>query len=253
MDPHLRLRRLLDRRCLGRAGRDLGDVAHEPFEHRHEVVADRAGAADHHARRVVPLAEVVEERLPRCALDRLLRAERLPAERVRSEQQLLVHRADVVARRVDVHVHLFDDHALLALELFRVELRVAQHVDQHVECLVAPLACAPNVVARVLLRGERVELTADRVDLHRDVARRRPPLCPLEEHVLGEVRDPAVRRVLVPRPRGEHHVARDRLRVTEWRGQDAQAVRQGVTLVHAHSLSNLLLWSSVKGTLAPVA
>ena len=41
---------------------------------------------------------------------------------------------DVVAWRVVVHVHLLDDHALLALDLLRLELRVAEHVDEDVEC-----------------------------------------------------------------------------------------------------------------------
>ena len=111
-----------------------------------------------------------------------------------AEDQLLVDRADVVARRVVVHVHLLEDHALLALELLGVELRVAEHVDEHVERGVALLARAADVVARVLLRGERVELAADLVDLHREVARSRAALRPLEEHVLREVGDAAVRR-----------------------------------------------------------
>ena len=72
-----------------------------------------------------------------------------------------------------------------------VELRVAEHVDDHVERDVAVLGRALDVVPRVLLARERVELAADRVDLAGDVARGRPPLRALEEHVLREVRDPA--------------------------------------------------------------
>jgi hypothetical protein len=193
------------------------------------------------------VTEVVEEGLACGSLDRLSRPECLPPERIGAEQQLLVERRDVVARRVDVHVHLFDDHALLALELVGVELRVADHVDQHVERVVALLACAADVVAGVLLRGEGVEFPAHPVDLHRQVARRRPALRPLEEHVLSEVRNAAVRRIFVARPGGEHHVAGHRLGVFERRGQHAQAVREGVALVDGHTVS-LLFTSSVIGT-----
>ena len=55
-----------------------------------------------------------------------------------------------------------------------------------------------DVVARVLLRGEGIELAADRVDFLRDVfgAAR---VGALEEHVLDEVRDAALRLRFVPR------------------------------------------------------
>ena len=184
-------------------------------------------------------------------LDRLPGAERLPAERIRAEQQFLVDRRDIVARRVDVHVHLFDDHALLALELLRIELRVAQHVDEHVERHVALLARAADVVARVLLGGERVELAADLVDLHRQVARSRTPLRSLEEHVLREMRDAAVAGILVAGACGQHDVAGDRLGVGERRSQHAQAVRQGVALVHGGHSWSLLRWFAVSGTDVP--
>ena len=158
------------------------------------------------------------------ALDRLLGAERLPAERVVAEHQRLVDRADVVARGVLVHVHLLQDHALLAVDLLGVELRVAEHVEQHVERGVAVRAGAADVVARVLLRGEGVELAADPVDQRRQVARRRAPLGALEEHVLGEVRDAAVLGALVARAGREHDEARDRLRVRQRRREDAKLV-----------------------------
>src|SRR6476660_6615010 len=67
------------------------EVAQQVLELRDQPFADRAGDADHHARRLVPVVEVLEERLTRRSLDRLARAERLPAERVRAEEELLVH------------------------------------------------------------------------------------------------------------------------------------------------------------------
>ena len=211
-----------------------GHLAEHALEGRDQVVADHAADADHHPVRRVPAVDVVEERVAVRALDRVLRAERLPAERVVAEHQRLVDRADVVARRVEVHVHLLEDHALLALDLLGVELRVADHVEQHVERDVAVGAGAADVVARVLLRGEGVELAADPVDERRQVARARPALGALEEHVLGEVGDAAVRLLLVARPGGEHHEARDRLRVRQRRGEDAQPVVQRLALEHGH-------------------
>ena len=88
-----------------------------------------------------------------------------------AKEQLVVDAADEVARRVEVHVHLLDDHALLALDVLGLELRVAEHVDEHVERDVAGLGRAIHVVAGVLRAGEGVELAADRVDLAGDVAR----------------------------------------------------------------------------------
>ena len=86
-------------------------------------------------------------------------------------EQVLVDTADEVPRRVEVHVHLLDDDALLAVYLLGVESRVADHADEHVERDVAGGRGALDVVARVLLAGERVELAADAVDLGRDVPR----------------------------------------------------------------------------------
>ena len=169
-----------------------------------------------------------DERLARRAAHGLLAADDVPAERLVAVEELLVDAADEVARRVEVHVHLLDDHALLALDLLGVEARVAQHVDEHVERDVAMLGRALDVVGGVLLAGERVELAADRVDLACDVARARPALRALEEHVLGEVRDAVRLRRLVARACGEHDHAGDRLRLRHRRGQHAQAVVEDV-------------------------
>ena len=191
--------------------------------------------ADDHALRRVPLVDVIEERLAGRGLDRLLRPERLPAERVVAEHQRLVDRADVVARGVLVHVHLLEDHALLALDLLGVEAGVAEHVEQHVEGGVAPLAGAADVVARVLLRGEGVELAADPVDQGRQVARGRAALRALEEHVLGEVRDAAILGALVARAGREHDETGDRLGVRERGGEHAELVGERCPFEHGHA------------------
>ena len=190
------------------------------------VVADARRPGRRPCGGAVPAVEVAEERLARRRADGLLRADDVPAERLVAVEELVVHALEVVAGRVVVHVHLLDDHALLALDLLGVELRVAEHVDEDVERHVAVLGRALHVVAGVLLAGEGVELAADRVDLAGDVARGRATLRSLEEHVLGEVRDPVRVLGLVARAGGQHHEAGDRLRLRHVGGQHAQAVRK---------------------------
>ncbi len=198
---------------VGRADGAVGHVAEERRDAVEHVRADRPGNAGDHARRAVPAVEVVQERLAARPADGLLRADDVPAERLVAVEEVVVDAVHVVARRVVVHVHLLDDHALLALDLLGVELRVAEHVDEDVERSVPVLGGALDVVARVLLAGEGVELAPDGVDLARDVARRRTVRRPLEEHVLGEVRDAVGVLRLVAGARREHHEAGDRLRL----------------------------------------
>ncbi len=215
--------------CLARL-----DRAEELLEALDEVVADAAADADHDALGPVPAVDERGERLARGRTDGLLGADDVAAERVVAVEELVVDAADEVARRVEVHVHLLDDHALLALDLLGVEARVADHVDEHVERHVAGAGGALDVVARVLLAGEGVELAADPVDLGRDVARRRAPLGALEEHVLGEVGDAADLGRLVARAGREHDEARDRLRLRHRRREHANAVRQRCSLEDGH-------------------
>ena len=211
------------------------EVAEQLLEPLEQAVAELPAEPDDHALRPVPAVEVVQERVARRGADGLLAADDVPAERLVAVEQLLVDAADEVARRVEVHVHLLDDHALLALDLLGVELRVAEHVDEHVERRVAGLGRALHVVARVLLAREGVELAADAVDLGGDVARGRPPLGALEEHVLGEVGDAVRLGRLVARAGGEHDEAGDGLRVRHRRRQHAHAVRKRVPLEDPHA------------------
>ncbi len=172
-------------------------VAEQPLDVRTHVAVEPSRDPDDHSRRLVPAIQIAEEGLARCVPHGLLAADDVPAERLVAVEHVVIDAADEVARRVEVHVHLLDDHALLALDLLRVELRVPQHVGEHVERDAAVLRRALDVVARVLLAREGVELAADAVDLDADVARGRTPLRPLEEHVLAEVRDPVRLRGLV--------------------------------------------------------
>ena len=184
-----------------------------------------AADSDDHSVWPVPGVDVLEECLARRLAHGLLPPDDVPAERLVAVEKLVVDAADEVARRVEVHVHLLDDHALLALDLVLVELRAAEHVDEDVERRVARLGGAANVVAGVLLAGERVELAPDSVDLAGDVAGGRTRVGALEEHVLGEMRDPVRLGRLVPGARSQHHEAGDRLRLRHRRGEHAEAVR----------------------------
>ena len=213
------------------------EIAEQALHRLERVALEPAAEADDHPLRLVPAVDVAEERLARRGAHRLLLADDVPAERLVAVEELVVDAADEVARRVVVHVHLLDDHALLALDLLALELGVAQHVDEDVERAVAVVGGALDVVARVLLAREGVELAAEPVDLHADLARRRAALGALEEHVLGEVRDPVRVRGLVARAGREHDHAGDRLHLRHVRGQDAQAVVQLVALEDAHAAS----------------
>ena len=212
------------------------DATQQLLEPVGEPVADPAADPDDHALGAVPPVEVRGERLARRPFDRLAGPDDVPAERLIRVQEPVVDIPDVALRRVEVHVHLLEDHALLLRDLRLVEARVEEHVGEDVEREVACLRPAADVVAGQLLARESVELAADRVDLGRDRARGRTPLRALEEHVLGEVRDALRLGRLVPRAGREHHEARDRSDLRERRGHDANAVAQRRLLEDGHGV-----------------
>src|SRR6059058_5754364 len=144
----------LERRWLAGLGRR--QVAEQLLELRERIVTEVAAEPDDHPLWFVPAFRVAEEGVPVGGADRLLAPDDVPAERLIAVEEFLVDAADEIARRVVVHVHLLDDHAFLAFDLFLGELRVAEHVDEDVERSVAKLGRALDVVARVLLAGESV-------------------------------------------------------------------------------------------------
>src|SRR6185436_128839 len=111
-------------------GLGRGQVAEQLLDLLDSVAADVTAEADDHALRLVPAVRVAEEGVSVRGADGLLAPDDVPAERLVAVEELLVDAADEVARRVVVHVHLLDDHALLALDLVLGELRVAEHVDE---------------------------------------------------------------------------------------------------------------------------
>src|SRR5215218_277220 len=185
----------------------------------------------------IPTLDVLEEGLARRTTDRLLPPDDVPPEGRVPVDELVEDAGDIVARRIEVHVHLLDDHALLALDLVGVELRVPEHVDEHVERMLPMLGGALDVVPRVLLAGEGVELGADPVELEPDLLRCGTPLRALEEHVLGEVRDAARLGRLVAGARGEHDEAGHRLHLWHRRSQETHAVPERLALEDGHTVT----------------
>ena len=105
-------------------------------------------------------------------------AQNRAAERVVLPEPLREELVDEVVRRVLDHLDLFDDDLLLALEVLDAERRVADDVGEDVDGERQMLVEHLDVVARVFLGGERVELAADRVDRLRDVLGRCGSSCP---------------------------------------------------------------------------
>ena len=149
------------------------------------------------------------------------------AERVILPEPLGEQFMDEVIGRVLDHLDLFDDDFLLALDVRGREGRIHHDVRQHLQRQRQMLVEHLDVVAGVFLRREGVHLAADRVDRLRNVfgtARRRA----LEEHVLDEMRDPALRFRLVTRPARQPDADTDGTDVRHPLGQNAEPIRQNV-------------------------
>ena len=95
---------------------------------------------------------------------------------------------DQIVGRVLDHLDLFEDHLLLALDVFFGEERIADQIGEDVDRERQMLVENLEVIAGVFLRRERIDLAADRIDLLRDFFGA-PSRSALEEHVLDEVRD----------------------------------------------------------------
>jgi hypothetical protein len=85
-----------------------------------------------------------------------------------------------------------------------------------------------DVVARVFLGGERVELSADGIDLLRDVFRR-PRAGALEQHVLDEMGDAAALGRFVPRAARQPDADADRADLRHPLGQNPETVVEHVS------------------------
>ena len=103
-------------------------------------------------------------------------------------QQLEQRLAGDGLRVVRLPLRLLDDHLELLRELLRIDHRIRVRVALDVESAREARGGKNRVVARVIVDGAGVQISARRLGLLRDGAdgtRRRP----LEEHVLEHVRD----------------------------------------------------------------
>ena len=184
------------------------------------------GRYDQVARRI-RIGKVAAEQIGVERLDGIAGAEDRAAERVVLPEALGEELVDQIVGRVLDHLDLFDDDLLLALDVDRrkrgIEHDIRQDVDGQRQMLVEHL----DVVARVFLGREGVELTADRVDRLGDVLRAARPGA-LEEHVLHEVRDAAALGRFVAGPPRQPDADADRADLRHPLRQDAQAVIEGV-------------------------
>ena len=159
------------------------------------VVVEVAGGADDDLRRRVVGAAVGLDVGDRDRGDHLGLAEHPAPERVLAEDGLGEDVVDPVLGLVVVHRDLLQHHLALGVDVGVG--RRQQHFRQQVEDRLGVLVEEAGVQVRRLLAGGGVDRGAEPVealgDLDRRVARG-----PLEQQVLEEVRDPGLRRGLVP-------------------------------------------------------
>jgi hypothetical protein len=163
-------------------------------------VLDVPSGGHHNASWRVMLIEVALDPPATEVVDGLGKPEDRATERVRTVDCRLKPVEDEVLWGVLVHLHLLDDNLLLLLDLFLGEGRSEDKVENYVKGPPEVLVEAASVVARVLLRGERIEVPPDGLHPLRDVVGAAADR-PLEHHVLDEVGEPGLLGGLVPAPR----------------------------------------------------
>ncbi len=175
--------------------------------------------------RGVALGEVRAHLLTRHRVDRLVRAQHAVRERVGAVTaggELLVERPEWL---VLVHGDLFEDHALLVVEI-RFAQRGAEDVREDVRRFGQRLGEDLRVEGGHLRRREGVVAGADLVELAVDVVGR-TPLGALEHHVLEEVADAHDGARLVAGAGLDEESARRSVRRRVGLGDDGQAVVEG--------------------------
>ena len=110
------------------------------------------------------------------------------AERVRVPEILREKLVDQIFGIVLGHADFFEDHSLLARDVFFGEFRFENHVRNNVEGLREMLVEDARVETDHFFRSEGVEHAAEAVDFARDVFRGATAGA-FENHVLDEMRD----------------------------------------------------------------
>src|SRR6476646_9878045 len=131
-------------------------------------------------------------------LHRLLGSQDRLSQRVVLPEILGENLMDEIIRIILIHLDLFHDHATFAGDVrsikYGVEHKIAQDVEGRRNVLVEDL----NVEADTLLGGKSVHVSANRVDLARNLFGR-AVLGPFEYHVLNEMGNPVPLRIFVAR------------------------------------------------------
>ena len=165
-------------------------------------------------------------------LDAFLRAENRTAERMPFPEVLREQLVDQVVGRVLDHLDLFEDDLLLALDFIGDEGRTQDDVGEQIDGKRQVLVEHLDVVAGVFLRGEGVELPADRIDRLRDVLGG-ALLGAFEEHVLDEMRDAAALVALVPRAPHQPDTDRHRTHMRHRLGDETEPVIEDFASYHS--------------------
>ena len=191
------------------------------------IVFEIADGGHDQVRRGVRVAKIIAEEVDVERFDRFTRAENRPPQRVVFPEALREELVDEVVGRVLDHLDLFDDDFLLALDVLGAERRVADDIGEDVDRERQMLVEDFDVVARVLLGGERVELPADGVNRLGNILGRAAGGA-LEQHVLDEMRDaPALSRLVAGAP-GEPYADADRADLRHLLGEKAKPVIENV-------------------------
>src|SRR4051812_33817587 len=196
------------------------------------VVVEVAGGGDDERVRTVAAPVVAGDRRAAHRPDRLDTAENRAPQRCVRPDGARERVVDRIARVVVVHGDLFEDHAALAVDVVRYEQRRRDHVADDVDGERHVDVQHPRVVAGVLLGGERVELTADRIELGRDRQRVASPRA-LEQQVLEIVRRAGQRDGLVARADADPDTEGDGSNSRHGLGQHAQPARQDRAADHS--------------------
>ena len=137
----------------------------------------------------------------------------------------------IIGRVLD-HLDLFEDHLFLALDVFVAKRWVEHEIRENVERAGQVLIEHFDVVAGTLLRRERIQLSANRIDRLRDVLGS-PPSRSFEQHVLDEMRDASALVVFMPRATCQPDADTDGPHVRHRLGDKAEAVSENLANDHS--------------------
>ena len=194
---------------------------------------DVPGDREHDVRRVVPLADVLDEVWAVHLLDQFDAPANIPAGRLFAIYGRPDEAPGPGARVVVVALQFLLYDCPLPVDFHLLQLRMEQHIGSHVERRLEAIVGDDVPVAGEFFVGVGVQRAAGALDLLGDDDRVRPPLCPLEDHVFQEVGDPVQAARLGAGTDPDEQVHGNGLRGREWSSDDPQAIRQN-GLMHSN-------------------